>query len=158
MKIEILRGDMFESGAASLVCPVNCIGAMGAGLAVAFDKKYPAACREYKHACARWKMSVGEVLPVFPPQLSLLKQDPLIYFVATKGDWRNPSQFDWIMHCSFVLARQAIANARLYKSIAIPAIGVGHGHLRWHEVRPLLEEAAVKIEAAGVKVFLYGPK
>ncbi len=34
MTIEILTGDMFASGADSLVCPVNCVGVMGAGLAL----------------------------------------------------------------------------------------------------------------------------
>ncbi len=158
--IEILTGDMFAAGADSLVCPVNCVGIMGAGLAKAFLARYPAASRSYQLSCSRGAVLIGEVLPILSASAERLpeKPGPLIYFAATKGHWCNPSQFEWIMHCSFELVRRAVANASTHKSIAIPALGVGCGGLPWRDVQLLLVEAAEKIEASGVKVFLYGPQ
>ena len=158
--IHILEGDMFASGADSLVCPVNCVGVMGAGLAKAFDKRYPDACRLYKRQCARKFLLPGDALPVAScsPERLPEKPGPLIYFAATKKHWRDPSKLGWIHVCADWLVGRAVANAKTQESIAIPALGAGCGGLRWETVRPILVEAAERIESAGVKVFLYGPK
>ena len=156
MTIDILDGDMFASGADSLVCPVNCIGAMGAGLAVPFAERYKFLCGSYRDYCDVGNLHPGEVLALGPSSRD--PSNPRIYFAATKGHWRNPSKFEWITSIQRHLIRHAIAGSATWKSIAIPAIGVGHGGLPWDDVRPVLVEAAERIERAGVKVFLYGPK
>jgi O-acetyl-ADP-ribose deacetylase (regulator of RNase III) len=155
----ILDGDMFASGAASLVCPVNTIGVMGAGLAKVFAKRYPDACRLYKRECAAGAMAPGDVLPVLSGsrERGPGKHGPLICFVGTKYHWRNPSKIEWVQACATALVIRARANASTHTSLALPAIGSGLGELSLDDVRPILVAAARRIEAAGVKVYLYGP-
>lgn len=160
MTIEILTGDMFASGADSLVCPVNCVGVMGAGLAKVFLKRYPDASKSYQRSCSRGSISPGEAVPILSPSGERLpgRVCPLIYFTATKLHWRNPSEIRWIHLAAASLIWRAVGNAVTHQSIAICALGVGCGGLDWDDVRPILVRAAEVIEAAGVKVFLYGPK
>jgi O-acetyl-ADP-ribose deacetylase (regulator of RNase III) len=153
--VKILEGDMFQSGADSLVCPVNCVGIMGAGLAKEFAKRYHDASRLYQRECRAGALSPGDVLAVIsgypPPRV-------LIYFAATKDHWRDPAQLEWVQRCAHALVTRARANASTHESIAIPALGVGCGGLSWEAVAPILIDAAEQIEAVGVKVSLYGPK
>lgn len=160
MSIEILDGDMFASGADSLVCPVNTIGVMGAGLAKVFAKRYPDACRMYKRECSAGAMAPGDVVRVLSGVRERLpaKPGPLIYFVATKYHWKSPSQLEWVERCAHGLVNGARANASSMSSVAVPAIGGGLGELPWDDVRPILIAASEQIEAAGVRVYLYGPK
>jgi O-acetyl-ADP-ribose deacetylase (regulator of RNase III) len=39
--IKVMQGNIFESGCEALVNPVNCVGVMGAGLALKFKKAFP---------------------------------------------------------------------------------------------------------------------
>lgn len=155
----ILDGDMFAVGADSLVCPVNTIGVMGKGLALVFAKRYADACRVYKRECVGGAMATGDVIPVLSASSERLPlPGPLIYFAATKYHWRNPSQIEWVQACADNLVKRAVANASTHASLALPAIGAGLGELEWDDVRPILVNAAEKIEAAGVRVYLFGPK
>lgn len=163
MSVEILTGDMFASGADALVCPVNCIGVMGAGLAKVFAKRYPGACGRYGHRCRVDGLFPGDVFEVGDP-LDGAGPGPraMILFAATKLHWRNPSKLEWVRQCASGIVASCVASCEVFpavcRSVAIPAIGAGLGELAWDDVRPILVRAAEVIEAAGVKVFLYGPK
>ena len=157
MSITILDTDMFASGADSLVCPVNCVGTMGAGLAKVFSKRYPQASRAYQIQC-KVRMFPGEVGVVLSGSSERLpKPGPLIYFAATKLHWRDPSKLEWVRACAEALVKRALANAVTHTSIAIPALGCGCGEIQWDTARHILVESAERIESAGVKVYLYGP-
>lgn len=52
---------MFESSAGTLVNPINCVGAMGRGLALEFKKRYPEMFREYRILCARKPLRPGRL-------------------------------------------------------------------------------------------------
>jgi O-acetyl-ADP-ribose deacetylase (regulator of RNase III) len=47
----VKKGDIFESDCEAITNAVNCIGVMGAGLALQFKKKFPAMFKEYKKLC-----------------------------------------------------------------------------------------------------------
>jgi O-acetyl-ADP-ribose deacetylase (regulator of RNase III) len=159
MNINILDGDMFASGADSLVCPVNCVGVMGAGLAKVFDKRYPDASRSYKASCSRRSIDPGEAVPILSASPERLPEPgPLLYFATTKAHWRDPSKLEWVERCAAALVWRGTGNKNTHRSIAIPALGVGCGGLPWEAVRPILVNAATFLEAVGVKVYLYGPK
>jgi len=51
--------DIFESDADALVNPVNCVGAMGAGLAKAFRDRYPEMFSAYLLEVGLHKMKIG---------------------------------------------------------------------------------------------------
>ena len=52
-------GDLLASPAQTLVNPVNTVGVMGAGLALAFAQAYPAILRPYEDACRTGALAIG---------------------------------------------------------------------------------------------------
>ena len=57
--IRFKQGDIFEYPAHALVNPVNCVGVMGAGLALQFKQRFPAMFDEYRRMCKKGVMAVG---------------------------------------------------------------------------------------------------
>lgn len=51
--------SIFESGAEALVCPVNCVGVMGAGLAKEFKRRFPNYYFDYMIACNNRQLEFG---------------------------------------------------------------------------------------------------
>jgi O-acetyl-ADP-ribose deacetylase (regulator of RNase III) len=154
-------GDMFASGARSLVDPVNCVGTNGAGLAKAFARRFPDAVATYTRQAKHGGVVVGETSCCW--SLARVEKDPggratLIYFFPTKQDWRDPSRIEWIRDGLADLTKRVVANAPTVPSIAIPALGCGFGWLAWEDVRPLLLEAGEEMARGGVRVMVYGPK
>lgn len=123
------HGSIFDSTAAVLVCPVNCVGVMGAGLAKEFKRRWPEACKWYFANCNRKQLRPGGQVWTF--------EEKIIVFSATKDHWRLPSHIDWVEKCLTKIARLSIG---LDKSIAIPQLGCGCGGLDWADVWPLYEK------------------
>ena len=44
-------GDLFASGAQTLVNTVNCVGVMGKGVALEFKKRFPDMYEDYERRC-----------------------------------------------------------------------------------------------------------
>jgi O-acetyl-ADP-ribose deacetylase (regulator of RNase III) len=120
--ITIKHGSIFDSTAAVLVCPVNCVGVMGKGLALEFKRRKPHACHDYFCAC-KIGVSAGDVLDAGK-----------VWFAFTKDHWRDPSQIEWVEACLASIADAPPA------SIAIPQLGCGCGGLDWADVWPLYEK------------------
>ena len=133
--IEYVKGDIFGSKDEAIVIPVNCIGAMGAGLALQFKERYPQASAKYMMACARNQVELGEV------NIFNYSGGKVIFF-PTKGHWRDYSSKDNIRDGLDSLARQV--SLLDIKSIAFPRLGCGLGRLYWQDVKPLMEEFARK--------------
>jgi len=125
--ITIKHDSIFDSTAAVLVCPVNCVGVMGKGLALEFKRRFPTECDDYFRECAQQRLYAG-MINVSPP----------IMFAATKGHWRHPSKAEWVD----VILRQIgeCAERGYFTSIAIPQLGCGCGGLDWADVWPLYEK------------------
>lgn len=148
MTIEIVRGDLFESGCEAVVNTVNTAGAMGKGLAEAFKTRYPANYDAYRTACERGEVRTGrmfvtEHLDMFGPRW-------LINF-PTKQHWSYPSRMEWIDEG---LADLAATVLRLrIRSIAVPALGCSNGGLRWSDVQPRIEAVLSKLPGCHVRVY-----
>ena len=126
MPITIKHGSIFDSTAQVLVCPVNCVGVMGKGLALEFKKRFPMQSDYYQLACRNKWLVPGIVLTVND-----------IAFATTKNHWRNPSEIDDVDSC-LVALRGDIESCG--KSIALPQLGCGCGGLDWADVWPLYEK------------------
>jgi O-acetyl-ADP-ribose deacetylase (regulator of RNase III) len=125
--ITIKHGNIFDSTADVLVCPVNCVGVMGKGLALEFKRRFPEMFRYYKGLCTKGWISPGSA--------KLITKNTAIF--ATKDDWRNPSKIEWVEKG---LAAIANCNCWEYSSIALPQLGCGCGGLDWVDVWPLYEK------------------
>ena len=61
MPVTEKSGDIFKSYAQWIVCPVNTLGVMGAGLAKQFKSRFPAYFEHYEAICHTDTLNVGGV-------------------------------------------------------------------------------------------------
>src|SRR5439155_25998156 len=81
--IRVRVGNILESRAQTLVNTVNCVGVMGAGIALEFKKQFPEYYRDYKQRCDAGKVKLGR--PYLYKRLGL----PWILSFLTKDHWRS---------------------------------------------------------------------
>lgn len=140
-------GDLLESDAEALVNTVNCVGVMGKGLARQFRIKYPYMFLAYKDVCTSGAFLPGGVHWYYDRTTG-----KMIYNLATKDHWRDPSRLQWVENGLEMLANLVRMDG--IKSIAIPPLGCGLGGLDWADVEPLIISA---FGDADVRVDLYPP-
>ena len=130
--------DIFNSNAQVIINPVNCVGAMGKGLALAFKKKFPSINVAYQRDCA---------LGIYKPgscHLYYAGNGLWVANIASKDHWKNPSKKEWVVEgiknlVKELHARESFsANGNHFHSIAVPRIGCGLGGLNWREIRSLV--------------------
>ena len=144
-----IEGDLFQSGCEVLVNTVNCVGTMGAGIALQFKHRFPEMFKDYERECQLKALGPGGLLPY---QLGSTRG--WIINFATKNHWKNPSQLGWIDDGLERLVRWIAVKKPA--SIAIPALGCKNGKLKWKDVRPLIEKHLGDLEGITIKV--YPPK
>lgn len=147
--IEIRRGDLLEAEVEALVNPVNCVGVMGRGLALAFRTRFPDNFEAYA-ACRRGAVVPGEmfVFGTGRPQPRWIVNFP------TKRHWRERSRMEDLARGLSSLADTI--REREIRSLALPALGCGLGGLEWPAVRARIEAALAPF--AEVRTFLYAPR
>ena len=147
--IRFTSGDLLRSEADALVNAVNCVGAMGRGIALQFKKEFPKNFEEYKNACDR-----GEVVPgkMFITERNALNPPRYIVNFPTKRHWRGKSRIGDI-ESGLVMLRDEI-EARHITSIAIPPLGSGLGGLDWPDVRRLIENT---LSGTTAEIIVYEP-
>ncbi len=151
MGFHLVRGDIFESGADALVNPVNCKGVSGAGLAKAFAERFPRAQNEFEVAAHAGGVKPGTIF-VAP---SYRAGPSWIVFLPTKRDWRDSHSNALDIEEALVCLRGWAISTRFVRSLAIPALGCGLGHLNFDHVRVLVQRALGSLK--GVDVALYEP-
>ena len=136
IKISLLpRGsDIFASQCDALVNPVNCVGVMGKGLALAFKKHYPEMFATYKNDCISKEISMGR------PYMYHMPVTPHIICFPTKNHWREKSNLLDI-ECGLGNLFYSACLQWDINSIAIPALGCGEGGLLWEDVLPIIYKA-----------------
>lgn len=143
-------GNLFTSPAEALVNPVNCVGVMGKGLALAFKRAFPPMFDAYLAACQAGELGPGRMHiwrnPAAPPRY-------VINF-PTKRHWRSKSRIGDIEAGLLDLVR--VAKELELESMAIPALGAGLGGLPWDAVHATITNTLAPLK--DVNVFLYAPK
>lgn len=124
-----------------LVCPVNTIGVMGAGLAKEFRDLHPDLYYHYRHAC-RFKEFTHRTLMCYIPDTA----DYSVIMAPTKRHWKDPSRLDDVENTVKALAGLCKKNS--IKKIDIPALGCGYGGLDLDDdLLPALEESFNNLDA-----------
>lgn len=133
--IEFVRGDIFlRQDAEALVNPTNCVGVMGAGLALAMKSRFPWCFADYRKACDAGTHRPGTTLIVPNPRGGW---PVAIIHLPTKRHWRAPSALEDVE--AGLVALADLAEHRSLRSVAVPPLGCGLGGLDWAAVRPLME-------------------
>lgn len=125
----LVKGDIFLSTDDAIVNPVNTVGVDGAGLALAFKKRYPNNSYAYREACRNGTLQIGEV---FIFDLGMFGNPRYIINFPTKQSWYNPSQMSFIEQglCSM---HERVTDLGV-SSIGVPLLGAGLGGLRDKDV------------------------
>lgn len=144
--VHFTSGDMFELPVDIRVNTVNCVGVMGAGVALAFKTRYPAMFHAYKKAC-----DAGEIRP---GTLNIWRAPAewIINF-PTKRHWRENSKYEDVEDGLKALRTYLDSLGRSVR-VALPALGCGHGGLNWSRVSELIERHLATTDA---EVFVFEP-
>ncbi|HHQ4709187.1 TPA: macro domain-containing protein, partial [Aeromonas veronii] len=133
--IEYVSGDFFDFDADIRVNTVNCVGVMGAGVALAFKNKYPEMFKQYVKECSLGLLKPG--VPSVWVNNDLFSKEIEIINFPTKDDWRNDSEYEYIESGLEWLSNYL--KQKKFSTITLPALGCGHGKLNWGRVKHLIE-------------------
>jgi O-acetyl-ADP-ribose deacetylase (regulator of RNase III)/uncharacterized protein YwgA len=142
----VRKGDLFESGAQTLVNTVNTVGVMGKGIALEFRQRFPEMFADYQRRCAAGTVRLGE------PYLWKGRQEPWIVNFPTKAHWRSMSKLVDIERGLASLAGRIERWGVV--SLAVPPLGAGSGRLDWATVGPTIYR---HLDRLPIPVFLYAP-
>jgi O-acetyl-ADP-ribose deacetylase (regulator of RNase III) len=149
--IEYTRGNLLRADAEALVNTVNCVGAMGKGIALQFKQAFPENYGAYAKACKAKEVQPGRM---FIHDTGSMVNPRYIINFPTKRHWRGQSRMEDVEAGLKALVsdvqRLGIA------SIAVPPLGCGYGGLRWAEVQSRIEAAFAELPE--VTVLLYKPQ
>ncbi len=163
--MKVLIGDLFQSKAQTLVNAVNCVGAMGKGIALEFKKRFPKMFKDYERRCANKEVALGRPYVYRPSRLIQNQQDQYSLFpeenpdcdkwilnFPTKDHWRSVSTLDSIVDgVQFLLAHYKEWGIQ---SLAMPSLGCGEGQLEWRVIGPMLYRYLSQMD---IQVELYAP-
>lgn len=130
--------DIFRVHADVICCTVNCVGVMGAGLALDFKKEFPHLEPIYKRLLKDDTLKIGSTCIVMMSN----PYHQAIALVPTKLHWRQPSTVEYVTS-AYESLHQGMINLEL-KSVAVPPLGCGLGGLNWKEIKPLLQQIDAK--------------
>ena len=143
-------GDILAENADALVNTVNCVGAMGRGIALQFKNAYPLNYKAYAAACKRKEVRPGDM---FVFETGELTNPRYIINFPTKRHWRGKSRMEDI-EVGLKALRDVIREKKI-RSVAIPPLGSGLGGLNWHEVRHRIRET---LQGCGdVRIVIFEP-
>jgi O-acetyl-ADP-ribose deacetylase (regulator of RNase III)/uncharacterized protein YwgA len=143
---DVRVGNLFDSGAQTLVNTVNCVGVMGKGVAAEFKRRFPEMFEDYVERCDKNSVKLGR------PYL-WTQSVPWVLNFPTKDHWRSVSRLEDMERGLEYL----VANYERWRieSLAAPPLGCGHGGLDWTVVGPTLHR---HLDRLSIPVILYAPR
>ncbi len=147
--IEECDKDIFTLDVEAIINPVNCVGVMGAGLALQFKERYSANYKAYKTACDNKMMVPGDLFT------TKVANEGIKYIInfPTKKHFQNPSRIDYI-NKGLIALKQFIDMYQI-KTVGMPAIGCGLGGLNYNTVKKSIEKEFSNHETV---IYLIKPK
>lgn len=144
------NADIRTDQAQLLVNTVNTVGVMGAGVAKAVRLRYPDIMPPYQAACRhedpRRRLEPGTL------HLYAAPDGRLVVNMATKRDWRDPSEYDWVGAGLVYLNRLLCEKRTDIKSVLLPPPGCGHGGLDWRSVNRMVRTYLRPAAERGVEI------
>lgn len=148
--IKYTIGNIITSETEAVVNTVNTQGVMGKGIALSFKEAFPMNFKIYKEACKEDTIDIGKLLLT---ETGSLYPKYIINF-PTKKHWRNSSKYEYIEAGLKDLIR--IIQEKNIKSISIPPLGAGNGHLIWNKVKDLINKYLSQISSE-VEILVFEP-
>lgn len=147
--ITLIRGNIFNTQAQTIVNTVNCVGVMGKGIALVFKLRYSKMFDLYREFCKSKQIGIGK-LWIYKGE----ENAPWVLNFPTKFHWKYPSKIEYIEQGleKFV----ATYMEKGVTSIAFPMLGTNNGGLDKNDVLPLMERYLSKC-AIPVEIYDYDP-
>lgn len=148
--LSITTGNLFSSQCQTLVNTVNCVGVMGAGIALEFKLRYPEMFVRYVEHCRNDRINIGKLWLYKPPQPD--KQWVLNF--PTKRDWRHPSKVEYLQKG---LQRFVETYAQKgIESIAFPILGSQNGKIPESESISVMVRYLYRCDV-DIEIYRYSP-
>lgn len=134
--IKFVTGNFFDYNADIRINTVNCVGVMGAGVALQFKTRFPEMFKEYLKACNEGLVKPGKP-HVWSNNTFFNEEDNLVIInFPTKNHWKKPSEYEYIEEGLKWLSKFLLNHKG--KTITVPALGCGHGGLDWNIVKDMI--------------------
>lgn len=111
-----IGGDLFAAPEEFKVVTVNCVGAMGRGIALSCKQLYPSIYEDYRARCRKGNVGIGTLLYY-----------PGVILLPTKLHFKDPSHVEYIREG---LATLVASDNPFTGGVAIPPLGMANGWLR----------------------------
>lgn len=148
MAYKEISGNLFNTKAMAVVNTVNCVGAMGKGIALDFKLRFPKMFEEYQRICFQHLLKPGQILPY-------TKSTPIILNFAIKDNWKDPSKVKWIEETlqKFVDNYQKLG----ITSIAFPWMGAMNGGIPIEIIKSLTRKYLSTLTDIDIEVYDFDP-
>ncbi|HKQ71879.1 MAG TPA: macro domain-containing protein [Polyangiaceae bacterium] len=128
-----MKGDIFDTeGLHAFAHGCDTAGAMDAGVAVAFKKRWPAMFEEYRARCADRTFRVGDVF-------AWSEGEENVFILGIQEQSAQKAKVTWLTK-SLQTMTELAAMAGIER-VGIPRIGAGQAGLDWPRVKKILTEA-----------------
>ena len=152
-KVEVKRGNIFTSECQTLVNTINCVGVMGAGIALEFKLRHPTMFEKYAEHCQKKMIDIGK-LWIYKPSADDKDRRWVLNF-PTKRDWKNPSKIEYLE--AGLKKFLETYHSKGIESIAFPVLGSTNGGLGEEEslsvMLKYLNECSIPVE-----IYRYDPE
>jgi O-acetyl-ADP-ribose deacetylase (regulator of RNase III) len=138
-------GDLFTTEADAIGHGVNVKGAMAAGIAAQFAKRYPEMKSVYVARCHRSLLHPGDVF-------SWYEWDRVIFNIASQENPGRDARLLWLI--AGISAALIECEGQGVSTLALPQIGCGIGGLEWDEVKAALKILA-EASTVDIEVWTY---
>lgn len=150
MSIKVISGNIWNTKCQVLVNTVNCVGIMGAGIALEAKLRYPEMFKTYKEYCDNKSLEIGKL------HLYTLSTPYWILNFPTKKHWKYPSKESYLIN-GLKKFRETYKEKNI-KSIAFPILGGANGGLDEKIVIDLMYKYLSDLDDIEIEIYQYNSK
>ncbi len=147
MSVKIINGNIFTSNCQTLVNTVNCVGVMGAGIALECRLRYPEMHDKYVYLCNEGKINIGMLWIYKSPEKWILN-------FPTKNHWKYPSKPEFL--CAGLQKFVETYGEKGIQSIAFPLLGADKGGIPQEDSLKIMRGYLEKVDL-DVEIYRYNP-
>jgi len=147
MSLKIITGNIFTTNCQTIVNTINCVGVMGAGIALECRLRYPEMHERYIDLCNKNQIDIG-LLWIYK------SSDKWILNFPTKKHWKYPSKKEYLH--SGLKKFVSTYKEKGIESIAFPLLGADKGGISQEESLSIIQHYLEVLDIE-IEVYRYSP-